>query len=167
MTDSLSALGTSTAPADQVQLSPPAQLAGRLRRAIVLLRRQVRREDPPALTIAQLSALATVVRCGPLGVGQLAEAEVLPSPAVTRLADRLEEAGLVARQPNPADRRGVLLVATDAGRELTARREEASNAWMAERLKALPVADRLALERAVEVLESLVGDRDTDKEVQR
>jgi DNA-binding MarR family transcriptional regulator len=139
-------------------------LAGRLRRAIVLLRRQVRREDPSDLTITQLSALATVVRCGPLGVGQLADAEVLPSPAATRLADRLEEAGLIARKPNPADRRGVLLVATGAGKDLVAQREQASNAWLAERLKNLAEQDRLALERTVQVLESLVGDKETDKE---
>ncbi len=35
----------------------------------------------------------------------------------TRLLDRLEKAGLVERLPNPADRRGVLVRATPAGRE--------------------------------------------------
>ena len=35
----------------------------------------------------------------------------------TRLLDRLEKAGLTERLPNPADRRGVLVRATPAGRE--------------------------------------------------
>ena len=35
----------------------------------------------------------------------------------TRLLDRLEKAGLAERLPNPADRRGVLVRATPAGRE--------------------------------------------------
>jgi DNA-binding MarR family transcriptional regulator len=35
----------------------------------------------------------------------------------TRLLDRLERAGLVERLPNPVDRRGVLVRATEAGRE--------------------------------------------------
>jgi DNA-binding MarR family transcriptional regulator len=35
----------------------------------------------------------------------------------TRLIDRLEKAGLAERLPNPADRRGVLVRATAAGRE--------------------------------------------------
>ena len=35
----------------------------------------------------------------------------------TRLLDRLEKAGLVERLPNPADRRGVLVRATPAGRK--------------------------------------------------
>jgi DNA-binding MarR family transcriptional regulator len=35
----------------------------------------------------------------------------------TRLLDRLQKAGLVERLPNPADRRGVLVRATPAGRD--------------------------------------------------
>jgi DNA-binding MarR family transcriptional regulator len=34
----------------------------------------------------------------------------------TRLIDRLEKAGLAERLPNPTDRRGVLVRATDEGR---------------------------------------------------
>lgn len=135
------------------------QLASRLRLSIRRLGRQLRRHDPYELTIAQLSTLATVVHCGPLGIGRLAEIEHLPSPAATRLVDRLAEAGLVARQANPADRRGVHVVATAAGRELLARREQAGNAWLAERLAALDDEDRRALERAVTVLEALATGR--------
>ena len=138
-------------------LRTPQALAGRLRLSMIRLSRQLRRYDPSELTIAQLSLLASVVRAGPIGVGQLAEVEGLPSPAVTRLADKLEEAGLVTRQSNPADRRGVHLVATDQGEQLLARRREAGNAWLAEHLSALSEADRLALERAVGVLESLIA----------
>ncbi len=143
---------------------PAGVLAGQVRRAIVLLWRQARRQAPSELTIAQLSALATVVRSGPIGVGQLAEAEALPSPAVTRLADKLEEAGLITRRPNPADRRGVLLAATTAGTRLMARREQASNTWLAERLEALPASDRLALEKAVPALWALAGEKEKEKD---
>jgi DNA-binding MarR family transcriptional regulator len=139
-------------------------LAGQVRRAIVLLWRQARRQAPSELTIAQLSALATVVRSGPIGVGQLAEAEALPSPAMTRLADKLEEAGLITRRPNPADRRGVLLAATTSGEKLMERREQASNTWLAERLEALPSSERRALERAVPALWALAGERETGKD---
>ena len=97
------------------EASAPNLLAGRLRVSMVRLARQLRRMDPSELTIAQVSALATVVRSGPLGIGQLAEIEGLPSPAVTRLADKLEQAGLVTRSTNPADRRGVQLEATAKG----------------------------------------------------
>jgi DNA-binding MarR family transcriptional regulator len=137
----------------------PNLLAGRLRLSMVRLARQLRRRDPSDLTITQLSALATVVRAGPLGVGHLAEIEGLPSPAATRLADKLEEAGLVARRPNPADRRGVQLVATPKGTELLERRARIGNAWLAEQLSALSKADRLAVERAVAVLETFATER--------
>lgn len=139
--------------------SAPNALAGRLRLSMVRLSRQLRRMDPSELTIAQFSALATVVRSGPLGVGQLAEIEGLPSPAVTRLADKLEEAGLVARRTNPADRRGVKLEATAKGAQLIERRAQIGNAWLAEQLSALSKADRLAVERAVAVLESFATER--------
>jgi DNA-binding MarR family transcriptional regulator len=129
---------------------------------MVRLSRQLRRQDPSELSIAQLSALATVVASGPLGVGQLAEIEALPSPAATRLADKLEEAGLVARRANPTDRRGVHLVATAKGAELLARRAQVGNAWLAERLGRLSAADRSALERVVALLESLATERPDD-----
>jgi DNA-binding MarR family transcriptional regulator len=140
-------------------VSAPNVLAGRLRLSMLRLARQLRRRDPSELTIAQLSALATVVRAGSVGVGQLAEIEGLPSPAATRLADKLEAAGLVSRHANPADRRGVQLVATAEGVGLVARRAQVGNAWLAERLSALSKTDRLAIERAVTLLESLVTHR--------
>ena len=155
---------TAVAPPNQGPVSSSAQastleLASRLRRALVLLRRQAWRHSPSGLTLTQVSALATVVRSGPLSVGQLAEAEALPSPAVTRLADKLEEAGFIGRRPNPHDRRGVLLEATEAGERLMAEREQASHTWLAERLGILSARDQLVLHHAVEILERLADDR--------
>ena len=146
-----------TSPASDV--SAAYVLASRLRLSMVRLSRQLRRMDPSELTIAQFSALATVVRSGPLGIGQLAEIEGLPSPAATRLGDRLEAAGLVVRRMNPADRRGVQLVATPEGTELLERRAQVGNAWLAGHVSALSKADRLALERAVTMLESFATER--------
>ena len=63
---------------------------------------------------------------------------------------------------NPADRRGVQLVATQEGTELLERRARIGNAWLAEHLSALGKADRLAVERAVTVLESFATERTGD-----
>ncbi len=134
-------------------------LAGRLRVSMIRLSRQIRRRDPSELTIAKLSALATVVQSGPLSVGQLAEIEGLPSPAATRFADKLEEAGLVERRANPEDRRGILLVATARAAELLDNRDRVGTSWLAGRLGTLSESDRRALERAVTVLESLAAER--------
>lgn len=52
-----------------------------------------------------------------LSAGQLAEAMGLSSGAMTNRLDRLEEAGLVRRLPDPDDRRGVLVEPTEAGHD--------------------------------------------------
>jgi DNA-binding MarR family transcriptional regulator len=50
-----------------------------------------------------------------LSAGQLAEHMGLSSGAMTNRLDRLEDAGLVRRVPDPEDRRGVLVEPTEAG----------------------------------------------------
>ena len=129
-------------------------------------RRQVRRQGPTELTISQFSALATVVRACPARrrPTRRGRSTALTSGDTPRRQARRGRPRLPPAQPWP-DRRGVLLAATDAGRGLIARREQASNAWLAERLQALPKADRLCLERAARVLESLAAERPTGKEV--
>jgi DNA-binding MarR family transcriptional regulator len=52
-----------------------------------------------------------------LRMHELAEAMVLNRSSVTRLVDRLEEAGLLTRQPTPGDRRGAFAVLTEQGLE--------------------------------------------------
>lgn len=74
-------------------------------------RGQVRAFDPVRLGVLQLA-----VDHGPLRAGELAERlGALPS-SVTRHIKALAEAELVTTEPDPADRRAVLLAATDAGR---------------------------------------------------
>ena len=53
-----------------------------------------------------------------LSPGQLSERAKLSSGAMTNRLDRLEEAGLVRRLPDPADRRGLQIELTPAGREV-------------------------------------------------
>jgi DNA-binding MarR family transcriptional regulator len=49
---------------------------------------------------------------------ELAASLMLTASGMTKRLDRLEQAGLVARHPDPADRRGVLIELTPAGRQL-------------------------------------------------
>ncbi len=62
---------------------------------------------------------------GPQRASELAAAVGVSRPTLTSLVDGLEQAGLVKRAPVPSDRRGIQLELTDAGREATARAEEA------------------------------------------
>lgn len=57
----------------------------------------------------------------PAPVGELVRVFGLKQSTFTSLLDRLERAGLVRREPNPEDRRSLLVHITDRGRELTSR----------------------------------------------
>ncbi|WP_067892563.1 MarR family winged helix-turn-helix transcriptional regulator [Nocardia vaccinii] len=64
----------------------------------------------------RLGVLQLAVEHGPLRAGEVAERlDALPS-SITRHIRALAEAELVTTEPDPADRRAVLLLATDAGR---------------------------------------------------
>lgn len=134
----------------------PAVLADRLRLALVRLGRELRRQDPPGLSVTLYSALATIADRGEIAIGELAEAEGVPSSAVTRIADRLEEGGQVARRPNPRDRRGVNLAITAEGRRLVDNRRARGSAWLAARLAELAPAQRKTLAEALGVLDAAV-----------
>jgi len=65
--------------------------------------------------------LATLRRTGPpyrLRVTDFSGALMLSSSGTTKRLDRLEQAGLIRRDPDPDDRRGTLITLTAAGRDL-------------------------------------------------
>lgn len=97
------------------------ELADRLHSAAIHLLRRLRREDArTGLSGPRLSALSVVVFAGPLTLGELAAAEQVRPPTMTRLVRALEARGLVAREPDEHDGRVVQLRATGKGRTLMA-----------------------------------------------
>lgn len=58
---------------------------------------------------------------GRMRMHELAERVLLSRSNLTRLVDRMEDAGLIAREPSPGDRRGALSVLTAAGRAMRKR----------------------------------------------
>ena len=69
----------------------------------------------------EFDVLATLRRSGApftLTPTDLYEATMMTSGGMTARLDRLEKRGLIARRPNPEDRRGTLVTLTDQGREL-------------------------------------------------
>ena len=89
-------------------------LADRLHSAAIHLLRRLRREDDAGgLTAPRLSALSVIVfGGGPVTLGQLAAAEQVRPPTMTRLVNGLETEGLVVRQADPADGRVTYIKAT-------------------------------------------------------
>lgn len=73
---------------------------------------------PLGLTPAQAEALSVLARYAPLslmGLGELLVCESGTNPS--RIVDRLAEAGLVQRAPDPEDRRHVVLTLTTKGKK--------------------------------------------------
>ena len=132
------------------------QLSSELRIAVLRLARRLRAErGDHDLTLTQLAALATLDRHGPLTPRELADAERVSPPSMTRVLSALEERGVVVRTPHPSDRRQVLLAPSEAARAMLREDRRRRDAWLARRLAELPPGDRATLAAAVPVLERL------------
>jgi DNA-binding MarR family transcriptional regulator len=94
------------------------ELASRLRSSVARLARRLRQEGMvnQEATPSQLTALATLFRTGPITLSELAAAERVKPPTMTRIVAALEEQGLVQRESSSEDGRLVLLVVTPEGR---------------------------------------------------
>jgi DNA-binding MarR family transcriptional regulator len=133
-----------------------APLAGALRDAIMRLNRRLRQARPVGdLTMSQISALTTLGFAGALTPRELADAERVQPPSITKIIAKLEERGLVRRTPHPTDGRQAVLHATEAGRAAVAEQRRAADAWLAQDLADLSAEDRETLRRAAELLDRI------------
>jgi DNA-binding MarR family transcriptional regulator len=130
-----------------------AQLAVLLRDAVTRVNRRMRQTRPVGdLTHSQISALQSLDLGGALTPRELAEAERVQPPTLTRIVSRLEELGLVARTPHPSDGRQVILALSPAGRELLEGYRRTRDEWLAQRLSELSPEERDTVARAAEIL---------------
>lgn len=86
--------------------------------AIHLLRRVARVDDESGIGPARLSALSVLVYRGALTLSELADAERVTAPTMTRVVDGLERDSLARREPHPEDGRSVRVVVTARGHGL-------------------------------------------------
>lgn len=141
-----------TLPADDERVA----VANRLNSvAIHLLRRIARTDEQSGLTAERMSLLSVLVYGGDRTIGQLAEAERLTAPAITRTVSLLEEQGLVKRKRSATDRRVVTVRATAAGRRLMEAARARRIAGLAVDLEGLSKAELSLLNRATAILDKL------------
>jgi len=135
------------------------ELADRLHSAAIHLLRRLRREDTATgLTAPRLSALSVMVfGGGPITLGQLAAAEQVRPPTMTRLVNALEADGLVVRDRDPADGRVTYLRASAKGQALLKAGRSRRVAALARQLGGLAGKDREVLARAAPLLEQLAS----------
>ena len=137
-------------------MSTPDRVASRLHSAAIHLLRRLRREDDASgLTAPRLSVLSVVVFAGPRTLGELAAAEQVRPPTMTRLVAALQAQGLVRRVPDPDDGRITRIAPTAKGRSLLLRGRGRRVKALTAELGSLAEDELRTLEQAVVLLERL------------
>ncbi|SRR5579862_5776616 len=135
------------------------EVADRLHSAAIHLLRRVRKQDSAmGEGPARLSALSVLVFGGPMTLGQLANAEQVKPPTMTRIVNGLEQSGLVQRIADKKDARRSTIHATAAGMSLLRRGRKLRIEYLAGRLQGLSNSELEGLRKAVDVLERVLRE---------
>jgi DNA-binding MarR family transcriptional regulator len=135
-----------------------AELAALLRPALLRLTRLVRNQRVDmSVTLTQLSAMGTLAKHGPMSAGELAAAERVQPPSMTKVIANLEEHGFVRREPHPADRRQAIVSITEKGTDLLESERRSRDAWLTQRLAKLTPDERALIRDVVPLLDRLAA----------
>lgn len=149
-------------------ISPPAAsspqpeavaVADLLHSAAIHLLRRVRQHD--TLTgegPARLSALSVLVFAGPKTLGELAAAEQVKPPTMSRIVAGLERSRLVEISADPRDARRLRIRATAKGTRLLQKARQRRIADLAAQLDALPREALAQLAESAEILQTLLAN---------
>ena len=137
-------------------------LASSLRVSVSRLSRRLRAESTPgqgapAVSIGGISVLGHLFREGERTLGQLAAAERVQPPSMTRTVNCLEQDGLVERSPHPTDGRQVVIGLTPAADELLDAEARSREAWLSGRLQQLSPEERTVLREAAVIMDKLAS----------
>lgn len=134
------------------------EIADKLHSAAIHLLRRLRTEDDASgLSATRLSALSVVVFAGPVALSDLAAAEQVRLPTISRLIKDLEREGLVRRVETKDDARVQRVEATPKGRKLLMEGRRRRVARLAADLAALSPAERRLLGEAAVLMEHVSG----------
>lgn len=124
--------------------------------AIHLLRRLRIRDRESGIGPAQLSALSVLVFGGRKSLAELAEAEQVKPPTMSRVVAGLFRARLVRRNTDRRDRRAVVIEATEKGMHIMQEGRRRRVESLAAAMVALPEAEIARLHEAAQTIENLV-----------
>ncbi len=129
------------------------EVSRKLHSAALHLMRYVRTQDT-ALGVgpSQLSALSVVVFGGPRSLNELAKAEQVRPPTMSRIVDALVKGGLVKREVNKSDRRAITITPTGKGTRLMHEGKSRREKQLITLLKNLEPSDLEHVDRASEIL---------------
>ena len=133
-----------------------AELASELRVAVMRLARRLRTERPDTgLSLTQIATLGTIDRHGSLTPREIAAHERVQPPSMTRVLASLEQLGLIVRTPHSRDGRQHLVSLTKAAQDLLREDKRRREAWLAQRLAELTVAERELLAAAAPIIDRI------------
>jgi DNA-binding MarR family transcriptional regulator len=138
-------------------LMTDAGLAAELRLAVMRMRRRLASERHPdnELSINQMGVLGVLARRGEMTVGELAGAEKVQPPSMTRTVNCLVESGDVVKRPHDSDGRQIVVTLSEQGKSRVAADRVRRDAWLARQLDDLTAGERDVLARAATILEAL------------
>ena len=134
---------------------PVNRLAADLRLVVTRMARRLRQHAGGGRSPSQLAMLATIERRGPMTLGELAAAEQVQPPSMTRIVASLEERQLVIREPDPNDRRIARVRISEEGTRYVESSRTRRNEYLADRLATFTNEERKRLEQALPLLERL------------
>ena len=120
------------------------------------------RNGPREFSLTAASTLSTLDRTGPRRLTDLAMIQRVTQPSMSVLVTGLEQAGLAERQPDPADKRVVLVAMTEAGAGYIRARRRAGASAFADLIDKLPDDEAATLAAAVPALNRL-RELDSDR----
>jgi DNA-binding MarR family transcriptional regulator len=136
------------------KLTKTEELADRLHSTALHLLRQVRVQDVASgLAPARLSALSVLVFGGPMSLNDLARAEQVRPPTMSRIVDALESANLIRRTVNQQDRRAVVLEATEKGAAILWQGRKRRVKFLAKYLSRLSEQERMQVDGAIKAIQ--------------
>ncbi len=134
-------------------------IADRLHSAAIHLLRRVRRQDAATGEgPARLSALSVLVFGGPMTLGQLAAAEQVKPPTMSRIVTGLEHKRLAERVPDSRDARRIRIRATPSGVLLLQKGRERRIEYLAGHLKGLTTEELATLSDSLSLVEGVLRE---------
>jgi DNA-binding MarR family transcriptional regulator len=133
------------------------EVADRLHSAAIHLLRFARKQDVLAREgPARLSALSVLVFGGPMTLGQLAAAEQVKPPTMSRIVAGLERSGLAKIDADARDARRIRVSVTAKGERLLQRARQRRILVLIEALSGLSEAEVSVLREAAEIIEMAI-----------
>jgi len=142
--------------ASRTSTNHPHAVADAIHSAAIHLLRKIRKEDDrTGITPGRLSALSVLVFGCPMRLTDLARAEHVKPPTMTRIVAALEAGRLAKRKSDAADGRSARIEATRRGARLMQEGRKRRVLRLGDALKRLSDEDLAVLARAAEIIESV------------